>query len=104
MERLEAVGVPCAPILTVPEVLAEPQTRALGMVQTIPESGVDVIGLPLRLDGVRPGVRRPAPRVGEHTAAVLGDSQDRGAPQLTRPSFRSPATTPSAKTRAPAGV
>ena len=73
MEKLEAVGVPCAPILTVPEVLAEPQTQALGMVQTIPESGVEVIGLPLRLDGVRPDVRRPAPRVGEHNKEVLGE-------------------------------
>jgi crotonobetainyl-CoA:carnitine CoA-transferase CaiB-like acyl-CoA transferase len=72
MDALEAAGVPCAPILTVPEVLEQPQTQALGMLQTIPESGVDVIGLPLRFDGVRPPVRRPAPRVGEHNREVLG--------------------------------
>ena len=71
-ERLEAAGVPCAPILTVPEVLAQRQTQALGIVQTIPETPVDVIGLPLRLDGVRPGVRRPAPGIGQHTTEILG--------------------------------
>jgi formyl-CoA transferase len=32
----------------------------------------DVVLLPLLLGGRRPGVRRPLPRIGEHTAEVLG--------------------------------
>jgi len=72
MEALEAAGVPCAPLLTVPEVLQEPQTRAVGMVQRVPEVEVDVVALPFSLDGERPSIRRPAPRLGQHNQEILG--------------------------------
>jgi formyl-CoA transferase len=36
LERLARIGVPCAPVNSIPEVLAEPQTQALGMVQPVP--------------------------------------------------------------------
>jgi crotonobetainyl-CoA:carnitine CoA-transferase CaiB-like acyl-CoA transferase len=32
---------------------------------------VDLLGLPWRADGVRPPLRLPPPRLGEHTAAFL---------------------------------
>ena len=41
--------------------------------QILAHLGADVIGLPLRLDGVRPDVRRAAPRVGAHNKEVLGE-------------------------------
>lgn len=77
MERLEAAGIPCAPILTLPEVLAQPQTQALGILQTPPGSEITLLGLPLSFDGVRPALRRRAPHLGEHTAEIFGsDSTD----------------------------
>ncbi len=71
-EALEAAGVPCAPILTVPEVLAEAQTKATGMVQRVPDAEVDIVGVPFSFDGVRPPVVRRAPRLGEHNEEILG--------------------------------
>src|SRR5215510_12906469 len=53
MERLEAAGVPCAPILTIPEVLAQPQTEALGIFRQQPELEVALMQLPMSFDGVR---------------------------------------------------
>ena len=71
LDRLEEAGVPCAPLLTVPEVLEEPQTQALGMLGQAPETGVPLMGLPLSIDGHRPEVRRRPPRLGEHNAEIL---------------------------------
>jgi len=73
LERLEAAGVPCAPIQNLEEVLAEPQTAASGMLQAVPELGLDLLGLPLSFDGERPPMRRRAPHLGEHTAEIVGE-------------------------------
>jgi len=72
IDILEAAGVPCAPVNTLPEVLAEPQTEAVGMLMKIPQLDLRLMGLPLMLDGVRPPVTRRAPRLGEHTDEVFG--------------------------------
>lgn len=71
MERLEAAGVPCAPILTIPEVLAQPQTEALGIFRDQPELGAALMSLPFSLDGVRSLLTECAPRVGEHNADLF---------------------------------
>ncbi len=66
IERFEAVGVPCSPIHTVPEVLAQPQVAALGLVMPVPQEDFALTGVPLSFDGQRPAFQRPAPRLGEH--------------------------------------
>ena len=66
MARFEAVGVPCSPILSVPEVMAEPQVQALGMLLPVPGEDFKLTGLPLSFDGVRPGFASAAPRLGQH--------------------------------------
>lgn len=71
-ERLEAAGVPCAPIHTVDEVLAHPQTEALGILQRSPQLDLSLIGMPVSFDGERPAYRRDAPALGADTDAVLG--------------------------------
>ena len=68
MTRFEAVGVPCSPILTVHEVMREPQVQALGMVLPVPGEDFTLTGLPLSFDGVRPGFATGAPRLGQHNA------------------------------------
>jgi hypothetical protein len=40
------------------------------MVQTAPEIELDLMSLPLSLDGGRPAIRTRAPRLGEHNAQV----------------------------------
>ena len=73
LERLERAGVPCAPIQNLAEALAEPQTGATGMLQPVPELGLELLGLPLSFDGERPPIRRRAPHLGEHNGEILGE-------------------------------
>jgi crotonobetainyl-CoA:carnitine CoA-transferase CaiB-like acyl-CoA transferase len=70
--KLEAVGVPCGPVQTLDQVVAHPQTEALGILQTSADGGLRTIGLPVSFDGARPAYDTGAPGLGEHTAAVLG--------------------------------
>ncbi|MBI2555553.1 MAG: CoA transferase [Candidatus Rokubacteria bacterium] len=75
VERLRAAGVPCAPILSVDQVAAEPQTEASGMLLRAPHPRVPdyrSVALPLEWAGRRHGVTRVPPLLGEHTAEILG--------------------------------
>jgi crotonobetainyl-CoA:carnitine CoA-transferase CaiB-like acyl-CoA transferase len=71
LSRLDAAGVPCAPVLGLDEVVADPQFQALGMLQQPPDGGPALLGLPLRFDGARPPFRRSPPALGEATDALL---------------------------------
>jgi len=76
LTRLEAAGLPCGPVNTVAEVLADPAVRHLKMVQEVehPTLGkVPVLGIPFTLAGSPPVIRRPPPLLGEHTGEVLGE-------------------------------
>jgi crotonobetainyl-CoA:carnitine CoA-transferase CaiB-like acyl-CoA transferase len=79
--RLEAVGVPCAPINDLRQVEALPQTAALGIMQSAPEVDIDFVGLPLSFDGQRPPLRSRAPTLGEHNAEVMDVARPRGKAQ-----------------------
>jgi Predicted acyl-CoA transferases/carnitine dehydratase len=78
-EVFDAAGVPCAPMLDLAEVLAHPQSHAVGMLQDAPDGGIPLMGIPLRFDGERPPFRASAPRLGEATAEVLGDARGKAA-------------------------
>lgn len=74
LTRLEAAGLPCGPVNTVAEVLADPAVRHLKMVQEVehPTLGkVPLLGIPFTLAGSPSVIRRPPPRLGEHTGEVL---------------------------------
>jgi crotonobetainyl-CoA:carnitine CoA-transferase CaiB-like acyl-CoA transferase len=73
-ERLEAAGIPNGPIQSVDQVVADPQTVALGMIQQMGGSAVKLVGLPLSFDGARPPLEKLAPQLGEDNRAIL----DRG--------------------------
>lgn len=60
---LDAAGVPHAPVQDMGQVAAHPQTEAIGIRRSA--AGFDFFGLPLRLDGERPGRNAPAPALGE---------------------------------------
>ena len=66
--RLEAAGVPCAPIHTVPEALEHPQVQALGVLQSVPGEDFRLTALPFTIDGERPALHAGAPRLGQHNA------------------------------------
>ncbi len=68
MEKLEAVGVPAGPVQTLDQVVAHPQTIAMGMLQTPSGANVPTMGLPVSFDGVRPANRGLAPALGAHNA------------------------------------
>lgn len=68
-DRLDRAGVPNAPINTIPQVLSDPQVRALGLLQEIPGLNFPITGFPVSFDGERPSIRRAAPQLGEDTAA-----------------------------------
>jgi crotonobetainyl-CoA:carnitine CoA-transferase CaiB-like acyl-CoA transferase len=69
---LEAAGIPNGPINTIDQVVADPQTAALGQIQRWPETGLSLVGLPLSFDGVRPAFAKRAPALGEDNEAVFG--------------------------------
>ncbi len=64
VERLEAAGVPCSPVHSLPEALAQPQVRSLGMLMPVAGEDFRLTGLPLRIDGVRPAIEGRAPALG----------------------------------------
>ena len=66
LARLDAAGVPAAPIENVAQVVASKQTEALGILQKDPQTGMTLTGLPLEFDGKRPPYRFSAPKLGEH--------------------------------------
>jgi crotonobetainyl-CoA:carnitine CoA-transferase CaiB-like acyl-CoA transferase len=71
-QKLDAAGVPCAPVLSLDQVMAEPQFAAVGMLQSAPDGSSSLLGLPLRFDGVRPPFRRPPPALGGDSAVISG--------------------------------
>jgi crotonobetainyl-CoA:carnitine CoA-transferase CaiB-like acyl-CoA transferase len=73
-ERLDAAGIPSGPMQTVDQVVGDPQTAALGIIQQLSAAGsretLSLVGLPLSFDGARPPFGKAAPALGEHTAAL----------------------------------
>lgn len=76
---LDAAGVPCAPMLSLDEVLAHPQCQALGMLQDAPDGGIPLMGVPLSFDGERPPFRTSPPALGEATDLVLKQMREQAA-------------------------
>jgi crotonobetainyl-CoA:carnitine CoA-transferase CaiB-like acyl-CoA transferase len=74
LARLTAQGVPATPILTLDQVLADPQIRLRQMVVPMlhPRLGtVPTLGTPIKVDGQMGLEVSPPPALGEHTDAVL---------------------------------
>lgn len=71
VEKLDACGVPCAPVQNAKQMLEHPQTQALGVVQPVPGSSIPMIGLPISFNGDRPQPRSAAPALGADNATYL---------------------------------
>jgi crotonobetainyl-CoA:carnitine CoA-transferase CaiB-like acyl-CoA transferase len=72
-QRFAEAGIACAPVNRIDEVFREEQIEAAGLVRETahPAGAVRLVASPLRLDGVRPPIRRAPPLHGEHTADIL---------------------------------
>jgi crotonobetainyl-CoA:carnitine CoA-transferase CaiB-like acyl-CoA transferase len=61
VEKLREAGVPCSPIRTVDQVVADPQTEAVGILRPVAHStipGYTDVGMPVMWNGTRPETRR----------------------------------------------
>jgi len=73
-EKLEAAGVPCGPINSIAQALADPQAVARGIRIDLPHptaGTVPLVGMPIRMSASSPSYERPPPLLGEHTDEVL---------------------------------
>lgn len=74
LSALDAAGIPAAPVRSFDQVFTDPHLLARGMVleAEAPINGRSerfrTLGVPVKLSQTQASVRRPAPRLGEHTA------------------------------------
>jgi len=64
IELLDAVGIPCAPVQDVSQMLTHPQTQAMGLMQTVSNCAIPLMGLPMSFNGTRPDIVSPSPSLG----------------------------------------
>ena len=74
LEALESAAVPCAPVRAMDEVFAASEGAATVQEIQDPVRGLlRLVASPIRIDGAQAPIRRPPPRLGEHTDEVLGE-------------------------------
>jgi glutaryl-CoA transferase len=76
VRRFEKASIASGPIYEFDEVFADPQVRHLGMITELDQPGhgrVKMLDFPFRTSARDAVMRRPAPRLGEHTAEVLAE-------------------------------
>ncbi len=86
LEKLNAIDVPCGPIMSTKDLIEDPSLRARGMIAAVehPERGTfQTVGCPLVLSDT-PVEIRSSPLLGEHTAEILAEIgwQGRAAREL----------------------
>ncbi len=77
LAALETAGIPAGPIYDVAEMLKDPQALARGMVidtESTEFGNLPTIANPVRLSETPWALRRLAPRLGEHTKAILNEA------------------------------
>jgi len=72
VERLLAKGVPCGPINTIDQALADPQIAARGLLEEI--DGRRFIRAPIGFSRTPASIRRGVAQIGEHSAEVLTEA------------------------------
>ncbi len=78
--KLEAIGLPFAPITRPEDLFEDPHLVAAGgLLDLTLDNGrkVSLPALPLEIDGRKPGLHRDLPLPGQHNAEVLGEGAER---------------------------
>jgi formyl-CoA transferase/CoA:oxalate CoA-transferase len=76
LDRLRSAEIPCGPINSVPDLLAEAHYQARGNLVRVPHPTADAVTTlanPVRLSDTPVSYRLPPPLLGEHTAALLDE-------------------------------
>jgi len=76
LDGLERAGVPCGPINDLAQVFDNEQVRARGMriaLERDDAGEIPLVASPMKMSATPPAYRIAPPRVGEHTAQVLGE-------------------------------
>ena len=80
VEKIRAAGVPCGPVNTLSEALADEHLSSTDMLREVehPVAGMlEMLSSPVLVDGERPPIRRPPPTLGQHTAEVEDEGWER---------------------------
>ena len=76
LRQLEAAGVPASPVLSIGEMLSDPQVIARDMVVEVEHSHLGstrTLGSPVKFSATPTHISRGAPQLGEHTREILGE-------------------------------
>ena len=74
IEVLQEAGVPCSAVNSVPDMIDDPQVKALGLIEPMAHpdvEGFEIVNLPITFDGSYPEHQSAPPRLGADTDAVL---------------------------------
>ena len=74
LAMLSKAGIPCAPINSIDQVMADPQIEAREMLVDIehPVAGfLKLAGIPIKMSLTPGAVEKPAPTLGQHTEQIL---------------------------------
>jgi len=74
IKQLDAAGIPCSPLHTLGDLSAHPHTTESEMIRSYEHpllGSLKTVSQPLRFNGERTPIRRPAPMLGAHTENVL---------------------------------
>jgi len=87
LTKLKAAGVPCGRINSVAEALADPQTEARSMIETVehPTIGaLKMLGIPFKFSETPATVRRAPPTLGQHSEEILASELGMDAGTIAR--------------------
>ncbi|MBX3580512.1 MAG: CoA transferase [Rhizobiaceae bacterium] len=80
LAQLDAAGVPASPINTIGEMFADPQVMARGMRMDLADdhgNRLPSVRSPMVMTATPLAYGRPSPRLGEHTAEILAELEDK---------------------------
>jgi crotonobetainyl-CoA:carnitine CoA-transferase CaiB-like acyl-CoA transferase len=77
LSEMEAVRLPCGPVLSPQQVLGDPHLKAMGLLNEMSYPGVDkpipVADFPIRMSKSDTSIKKRAPTLGEHTAELMAE-------------------------------
>jgi glutaryl-CoA transferase len=82
LQACEKEGVPAGPINTIADMFADPQIVARGLALSLSDAdgnAIPGVASPMVLDGVAMASDRPSPRLGEHSAEIRAEIEQRAA-------------------------